>query len=397
MKRTVDQLAAFGGTPLFEQPLHVGSPNLPEREQLYRRIDRILDNRWLTNNGEMVQAFENEIEKMLGVRHCIATVNGTAAIEVAIRAAHLSGEIILPSFTFVATAHAVAWLGLKPVFCDVDPETHNLDPATIEPLITERTSAIMGVHVWGRPCATDAVAEIAGRHGLHVLYDAAHAFGCSDGRRHVGNFGHAEMFSFHATKFINSFEGGAVVTNDDDYADRMRLMRNFGFRGKDNIIELGINAKLNEVCAAMGLCSLEIMPRIIDANRRSYESYRERLGGIPGISLIHYDPGIDNNYQYVVAEVDEAGFGLSRDQLATLLEAEGVIARRYFYPGCHQTAPYRDGGPYDLPRTEALARRVLSLPAGANARAEDVEGVASLVRFLQQNAAAVREKLAEAA
>ncbi len=398
MKRNIDQLAIFGGTPLFDEPLHVGSPNLPPRDQLYSRIDRILDNRWLTNNGEMVQEFERRICELLGVRHCIATVNGTAGIEIAIRAAGLSGEIIVPSFTFVATAHAVEWLGLEAVFCDIDPATHNLDPSRVEELITDRTAAIMGVHVWGRPCDLDALAEIAARRRLHLLYDAAHAFGCSsEGGRHLGNFGDAEVFSFHATKFVNCFEGGAVVTNDDDYAERMRLARNFGFCGKDNVIALGINAKLSEVCAAMGLCSMDMMEDVIAANERNYADYRELLGGVPGIRFIDYDPGIRNNFQYAVAEVDADAFGLTRDELVTLLDAERIIARRYFYPGCHQLAPYADRRDWSLPHTEAVANCVVSLPNGLQTGADDVARVAGLISFLQSHADAVTNRLAELA
>ena len=395
LKSTVDQLAALGGDPLYEQPLHVGSPNLPPRDSLYAAIDRILDNRWLTNNGEMVQAFEQRICDMLGVRNCVATVNGTAGIEIAIRAAELTGEIILPSFTFIATAHAAAWLGLNPIFCDVDPATHNIDPALIESLITERTSAIMAVHVWGRPCALDQLAEVSARHGLHLLYDAAHAFGCSVGTRPIGNFGNAEIFSFHATKFVSCFEGGAVVTNDDAYADRMRLMRNFGFSGKDNIVELGINAKLSEVCAAMGLCSLDIMPDIVAQNRQNYEDYKAQLSTVPGITPIDYAAGSENNYQYVVAEVDPERYGMDRDTLVALLDAERIFARRYFYPGCHQAEPYIGSQVWELPHTEALASRVISLPSGLNTKRQDITRVSQLIRFLQQNAAEINQALEE--
>ena len=222
--------------------------------------------------------------------------NATVALEIAIRALGLRGEVIVPSYTFVATAHALQWQEITPLFADMDPGTHNIAPAAIERLITPRTSAIIGVHVWGRACDAEAIEAIGRKHGLEVMYDAAHAFGCSHKGKMVGSFGRCEVFSFHATKFLNTFEGGAVVTNDDALAEKMRLMRNFGFAGYDRVIYLGVNGKMTEVCAAMGLTSLDSIDEIIALNRRNYLAYQEGLRAIPGVSTHSLRPAERNNY-----------------------------------------------------------------------------------------------------
>ena len=366
-RQEVAKLAVLGGRPAFAEKLHVGKPNIGERETLMRRIEDVLDRNWLTNNGPFVQEFEARLSEITGARHCIAMCNATVALEIAIRALDLQGEVIVPSFTFVATAHSLQWQEISPVFCDVDPATHNIDPARVEALITPRTTGIVGVHIWGRPCDTDALQDIAERRGLRLLFDAAHAFGCSHNGRSIGTFGDAEVFSFHATKFLNSFEGGAVATNNDELAEKIRLMKNFGFRGYDNVIYIGTNGKMNELSAAMGLTSLESMQAFIETNRRNHHAYRELLAQMPGISLVEYDEGEACNYQYVVAEVDEAGTGISRDLLVQVLHAENVMARRYFHPGCHRMEPYRSYFPHAgllLPETEKLCKRVLVLPTG---------------------------------
>ncbi len=212
--------------------------------------------------------------------------NATIALEIAARALDLKGEVLLPSFTFIATAHALQWQGITPVFVDIDPRTHNIDPAAIERHITPRTTGIIGVHLWGRPCDTASLEAVAARHNLPVFYDAAHAFACSHEGRMIGGFGACEVFSFHATKFLNSFEGGAVVTNDADLAHRMKLMRNFGFVDYDRVDYVGTNGKMNEICAAMALVSLDALPDFIAINRRNYEAYGRGLDGLPGLSCV---------------------------------------------------------------------------------------------------------------
>lgn len=384
MKRVRSDLAIHGGRPAFAQPLYVGRPNIGDRQRLLDRIEGMLDRRWLTNHGECEIEFETKLEKMLGVRHCIAVCNATIGLEIAARAVGLKGEVIVPSFTFVATAHCLQWQGITPVFCDVDPHTHCLDPNKIEALITPRTTGILGVHVWGQPCAIEPLTEIAQRNNLHLIFDAAHAFGCSHRGTMIGNFGAAEVFSFHATKFINSFEGGAIATNDDRLAEKVRLMKNFGFVDYDEVVYLGTNGKMSEVAAAMGTTSLESMEEFIAANRLNYRRYREGLASVPGITVFEYEEGSQQNFQYLVVEVDAAAAGISRNRLVEILKAENVLARRYFYPGCHRMEPYRSLYPNSgelLPETERLAERVMILPTGTAVGGDEIATICELIRF----------------
>jgi len=370
-------------TLFFVEPLHVGRPNIGNRERLLERINDILDRRWLTNNGPYVQELEQRISEFLGVKHCVAMCNGTVALEIAIRALGLHGEVIVPSFTFIATAHALQWQEITPVFCDVAPGMHHINPARVEELITPRTTGIIGVHVWGQACDIEALTDIARRRGLKLMFDAAHAFACSYKGRMIGNFGDAEVFSFHATKFFNTFEGGAVVTNDDQLADRLRFMRNFGFAGYDDVDYVGTNGKMTEICAAMGLTSLESLDEFIAINYRNYKAYERELADIPGLKLFHYDESEKRNYQYIIVEVDEAEAGVSRDQLVEFLHAHNVLARRYFYPGCHRMEPYRSYFPHAgllLPETEKLTQRVMSLPTGTAVDEQTVHLVCDMIR-----------------
>ena len=396
MKTRLNDLAIFGGSPAFADKLHVGRPNIGDRARLIERINTILDTRWLSNDGPFAVEFERRIADFVGVKYCVAMCNATVALEIAIRALGLTGEVILPAFTFVATAHALQWLEITPVFCDVDPRTHLIDPAQVERLITPRTTGIIGVHLWGRACDVDALAEIAQRHNLKLLFDSAHAFACTQGGVMIGNFGDAEVFSFHATKFLNSFEGGAVVTNDGDLAQKIRLMKNFGFTAYDFVSYVGTNGKMAEASAAMGLTSLESLDEFVAVNRSNHEQYSENLSGVPGIRLLGYDEAERNNYQYVVLELDDAVTGVSRDELVQVLWAENVLARRYFYPGCHRVEPYRSHFPHAgllLPETEKLTARVLALPTGTAVGAEEIGRICRLISFVIAHGDEVREGL----
>lgn len=396
MVNNTDELAVFSGSPAFTEQLHVGRPNIGNRERFLARINDMLDRKWLTNDGPYVQELEQRIADLLGVKHCVVMCNGTVALEIAIRALNLTGEVIVPSFTFIATAHALQWQEITPVFCDIDPRTHNIDPRLVEEMITPRTSGIIGVHVWGRPCAVEALTEIAQRRHLKLLFDAAHAFGGSYKGRMIGNFGDAEVFSFHATKFFNTFEGGAVVTNDDELAYKMRLMKNFGFHGYDNVIYVGTNGKMNEVSAAMGLTGLESLDEFIEVNYRNYKTYQQELADVPGLRLIAYDESEKCNYQYIIVEVDEEVTQINRDQLVQILHAENVLARRYFYPACHHMEPYRSYFPHAglvLPETQKLVQRVMSLPTGTAVSTEDVSKICQIIRYAIQNGCEVSQKL----
>ncbi len=395
MQKRVGDLAVFGALPTFSEPLYVGRPNIGERARLLERFNRILDSRWLTNDGPFVKGFEQRIAELVGVKHCVAMCNGTVALEIAIRALGMAGEVIVPSFTFIATAHALQWQGITPVFCDIDLRTHTLDPRRVEQAITPRTTGIIGVHVWGYTCDIEALAEIAARHGLKLLFDAAHAFACSYKGRMIGSFGDAEVLSFHATKFFNTLEGGAVVTNDDELAEKLRLMRNFGFTGYDEVSYIGTNGKMNELSAAMGLTSLESLDEFIAVNRRNYLRYRAELRNVAGAQVLAYDETEKCNYQYVVLELDEAFTRVvSRNELWRILTAENVIARRYFYPGCHRMEPYRSNLPgLQLPETDRLAESVLCLPTGTAVTESDIKIICQLIKLIIENAGEARRLL----
>lgn len=400
IKTSLSQLAILGGPPAFEEELHVGRPNIGNREALMARINDILDRRWLTNRGPYVRELEARIAETVGVKHCIVMNNATIALEIVIRATGMTGEVIVPSLTFVATAHALQWQEITPVFCDVDPLTHNIDPRLVETMITPRTTGIIGVHLWGRPCDVEALAEIAQRRNLKLIYDAAHAIGCTYKGTMIGNFGDAEVFSFHATKFLNSLEGGAVVTNDDELAIKTRLMKNFGFAGVDSVVYIGTNGKMNEMSAAMGLTSLESMEEFIEVNYRNYKRYQQGLAGIPGISMAMYDETERNNYQYIILTVDEGRTTVTRDQLVEVLWAERVLARRYFYPGCHQMEPYRSYYPHAgllLPVTERLSRSILSLPTGTAVGETEIDQICQIIRLVMENGVELNRRLYRAA
>lgn len=394
LKIQADDLALFGGKPAFDNVLHVGRPNIGNRQVFADRLDDILDRRRLTNEGRYVREFEERIAELIGVRHCIAMCNGTMALGIAIRALELSGEVIVPAFTFIATAQALQWQGITPVFCDIDPITYNLDPRCLEQAITPRTTGIIPVHVFGRSCDVSALTEITARRGVKLLFDSAHAFGCSFQGRMIGNFGEAEVFSFHATKFINSLEGGAVVTNNAHLAAKMRLMKNFGFTDYDRVDHLGTNGKMNEVSAAMGLTNLESIDEFISINRRNHKQYQEELAGLPGIRIALYDDTEQCNYQYVVLEMDQRISGISRDDLMKALQAENVLARRYFFPGCHRMEPYRSRFPdLVLPETERIAERVLCLPTGSEVTAEQITVICNMIGLILRNGVKVSHRV----
>lgn len=382
--RTRADLAINGAPPAFLEPLHVGRPNIGSRDQFLNRANQILDNFWLTNNGPMVREFEQRIAEYLGVKHCVAMCNGTIALEIAIRALGLTGEVIVPSWTFIATAHALYWQGITPVFADIDPRTHNLDPDAVRRMITSRTTGIIGVHLWGRAAPVEELQAIADEHGLKLMFDAAHAFGSTCKGRMIGRFGACEVLSFHATKAFNTMEGGAVVTNDDELAEAMRLMRNFGFAGYDDVVHPGTNGKMVEVCAAMGLTNLDNIEDVFAANRKNHAAYKSELDGVPGIHVLDYDPAERNSHHYVVVEVDERSHA-TRDRIIAALHAENVLARKYFWPGCHNMKPYGNLFPNAglmLQQTHAVAERVIVLPTGTAIGADEIATICSVIRLL---------------
>jgi len=386
---SLKRLAILGGEPAFKEPLHVGRPNLGDREVLFHYLNQVLERKWLTNNGPLVQELESRIAKILGVKNVVATVNGTLGLEIAIRALGLQGEVIVPSYTFAATVHSLFWLGIKPVFVDVDPVTYNVDPKQVRRVITPETSGIMSVNVYGRPSDIEQLGEIARDYNLKLLFDSAHAFHCSYRGKMIGNFGDAEVFSFHATKFFHTVEGGAVTTNDEQLAEKLRAMRDFGYVGLDQVEYVGTNAKMNEFSAAMGLTNLERLDEFVYVNHRNYRRYLKELDGLAGVTLMRYEETEKRNYGYIIIEVDPDVTGLTRDQLAKVLWAENILARKYFYPPCHLMEPYRTLLPQARSRlreTERISSRVLALPTGISIKEEDIETISSIVELAIRNA-----------
>jgi dTDP-4-amino-4,6-dideoxygalactose transaminase len=381
-KQSLAELAFFGGESAFKDPVHLGMPNIGNRRQYLAYVNEILNSRWLTNNGRFVQQLEEQLAAFLGVRHCILVSNGTTGIMIALRALELSGEVIVPSFTFVATAHALHWLGLTPVFCDVNPLTHNIDPRSIEMLITARTSAILGIHLWGQACAINELDSLSQRHGLSLIFDSAHAFASKSGSTYIGNFGDLEIFSFHATKFFNTFEGGAVTTNSEQLAQKVRLYRNFGFAGQDNVVSIGINGKMDELSAAMGLNLLPDVPDLLSKLRNNYRHYKKGLAAIPQLQQVQYTNLQSNNCQYIVIEINDE---IDRDMVLAIMQSENIIARRYFFPGCHNMEPYRSHSAsfqWDLPVTESLVRHVLCLPNNASMSFAEIDKIVEILGFV---------------
>ncbi|MEU9689125.1 aminotransferase class I/II-fold pyridoxal phosphate-dependent enzyme [Amycolatopsis japonica] len=371
---------------MFSNPLHVGRPNVGDRDRFLERINGALDRLWLANNGPLVREFEARVAEMAGTGHCVPVANATTGIQIAAKAAGLQpgDEVIVPSFTSPATPHALQWVGLVPVFCDVEAKTANADPEHVEQLIGPKTRAIVGVHVFGRPCEIDQLSKLAEWHGIPVLFDAAQAVGCTYKGKPVGGFGSAEIFSFHATKYVNSFEGGAIVTNDERIASQARVMRNLGLDDNRETVACGINGRMTEAAAAMGLTSLEAMEAFMEINRDNHESYRDGLAGLPGVKVYEQADEERANHQYVVIEVDAATAGIHRDAVQAALTEHNVLARPYFHPGCHMIDPYRERPdvhtPLPLPRTEALCERVLSLPTGTAVGPAEIAAVCEIIR-----------------
>lgn len=396
MKRP-DQWALFGGPPSFAQPLHVGQLNLPQWDKMEATFRGIFERQWYTNHGPLVREFDIAFARHLGVKHAIAVNNGTVALMVAARALGFEqGEVIVPSFTFPATVQALSWAGLTPIFCDVSAATHTLTAEQVRPLITPSTVAIAGVHLWGRPCAPEALAALAEEFELALLFDAAHAVGCTHHGRPLGQFGDLATFSFHATKIVNAAEGGCIATNDDELAARARTIRSFHPGEQYAPVATRINGKMSEAQAGLALLSLAELESNIAANRRRHMIYQQRLGDLPGLRLLTPATHDTSNHQYVTVVIDGERAGLCRDQLALLLDAENIICRRYFEPGTHHLPPYRDDPAcrtLSLPVTERLCRDVIVFPNGNPMTEDDVAKVCDVVEALLAQAPTLRAKL----
>ena len=348
-----------------EKLITVTSPLLPSLEEFVPMLRDIWDRKWLTNNGHYHRELERALCEYLKVPYVSLFTNGTLPLMCALQALRVTGEVITTPYSFVATTHALWWNGIKPVFVDIDPETCNLDPDKIEAAITPRTTAIMPVHVYGKPCDTVRIQEIADKYGLKVIYDAAHAFGVEVDGKSVLEAGDMSTLSFHATKVYNTVEGGALVCHDEQTKRRIDYLKNFGFAGETTVIAPGINGKMDEVRSAYGLLNLRQVDAAIGARRRVAVRYRDALRGVPGLRVMEDMPGVRHNYSYFPVFVDAAAFGMTRDELYFRMKERGVLGRRYFYPLISEFSTYRgleSARPENLPVATRMADSVICLP-----------------------------------
>lgn len=363
--------------------LTVTSPLLPSLEELNKYLEDIWSKKWITNNGEYHQKLEQALAEYLKVPYVSLFTNGTLPLITALQALHITGEVITSPYSFVATTHSIWWNGATPVFVDIDPATGNMDPACIEAAITPRTTAIMPVHVYGKPCDTKAIQEIADKYGLKVIYDAAHAFAVEVNGESILNAGDMSTLSFHATKVFNTIEGGAMVIKDAETKKRIDYLKNFGFAGETEVVGPGINSKMDEVRAAYGLCELKIVDAAIEARHQVAIRYREALRGVEGVSFFDDMPGVKHNYSYFPIFIDENAYGESRDALYFRMKEHNVLGRRYFYPLISTFSTYRglpSARPENLPRAHKMADSVICLPMHHALSDEDVERVIELIK-----------------
>jgi len=367
----------------FAKPFYITQPLLPDIEEMENMIKLIWQSNQLSNNGKMVKTLEKELTEFLGCDYLSVFSNGTVALQLACRLLRLTGEVITTPFTFSATVHSLKWSNIEPVFCDIDKSTYNINPELIEPLITEHTTAIMPVHVFGNPCDVDRIQQIADKYGLKVLYDAAHAFGVKINDKPISSFGDISMFSFHATKIFHTLEGGALTFKDPYLKERADSLRNFGIREFDSVVEPGTNGKLNEVQASVGILLLKEVEKEIERRKEITNLYRSLLENAPGIALGKDMEGVSHNYPYMSIRVDKGEFGLGRDELYEKLKEYNVIARRYFYPICSNFQCYSDlpsASKSRLPVANEVADTILSLPLNGRMTESDVVKICNIIK-----------------
>jgi dTDP-4-amino-4,6-dideoxygalactose transaminase len=370
------------------EPVFVTRPKMPSLESYSACLGKIWESRCLTNNGPFHREFEAKLAHYLEVENLNLFVNGTIALLVALQALRInSGEVITTPYTFPASTHVLHWNRIKPVFCDIDAQTFNIDPNQIEKHITPDTKAILGVHVYGNPCNVDAIQEIADRHGLHVIYDAAHAFGVKIGSKSILNYGDISAMSFHATKLFSSIEGGALISRTRVQAERIYFLKNFGIAGEETVIGPGINGKMNEFQAAFGLLELDLVDREITDRRERVEIYRRQLADVPGITIMQDIPGVKHNYGYFPILVDPERYGRTRDELHLVLRECNIISRKYFYPLCSHYSCYSafpSAQKENLPVAERVSSEVICLPLYGELNTEVIELTCEIILLLSK-------------
>lgn len=366
-----------------DQKILVTQPTLPPLEDFIPLLEDIWDRKWLTNNGHYHQELEEALADYLGVPYVSLFSNGTLALITALQALRIQGEVITTPYSFVATTHSLCWNGIQPVFCDIDPNTLNLDPEKIEAAITPHTSAIMPVHVYGNPCDVEHIENIANNYGLKVIYDAAHAFGVKYKGQSVLNFGDLSILSFHATKVFNTIEGGAIISPDKKTKDRIDKLKNFGFSGETTVVAPGINAKMNELQSAFGLLQLRDIDNNIEKRKTVVNHYREQLKDISGVSFMEDMSEIDHNYAYFPIFIDQDVYGMDRDALYQRLQEHNIYGRRYFYPLISSFSMYRhlkSANPDNLPVSNEIAEKVICLPLYPELGLDIVKGISTIIK-----------------
>jgi len=361
----------------FEKPIYVTRPFLPSLKEFCKGLEEIWHNHWLTNNGPILKRYSKELENYFETDNVCLFNNGTLALQIGLQGMGISGEVITTPFTFIATTHALYYNKIRPVFVDIEPDYYTLDPEKVEAAITPWTTAILAVHVFGHPCKLNALADIAQRNNLKLIYDAAHAFGVTIGNKSIAHFGDLSMFSFHATKCYHSVEGGMLIFKDSGIKKTFDYLKNFGFENEVEVVIPGTNAKMNEIQALMGIMMLGYMDKVIAKHRQITKVYRERLKDIPGIKLITDMPkDISYNYAYMTIEVHENEFGMSRDKLYEELKKYNIFTRRYFYPlvcdySCYRSVPVKD----PLAVASRIATQILTLPIYYDLSLNDVHRI----------------------
>lgn len=362
------------------EKIFVTRSSMPSFEEYISEIRDMWESHWLTNMGPKHKQFQQLLKEYLGVENIELLTNGHMALELTLQAMNMQGEVITTPFTFASTTHAIVRNRLEPVFCDIDPNTFTIDVTKIENLITDRTCAIMPVHVYGNVCEIEEIERIARKYELKTIYDAAHTFGETYKGKGIGTFGDASCFSFHATKVFNSIEGGAVCHKDSKLGNLLYDLKNFGIHGPEEVSAVGANAKMNEFCAAMGICNLRHIEEEIEKRKKVSEHYRERLGDVEGLQLNTINPDVKYNYAYFPVVFDEKVFGSSREEVYVRLKEEGVIARKYFYPLTNMFSAFH--GKYDVSQTPIalhISRRVLTLPLYADLSLDDVDRICDII------------------
>lgn len=367
---------------MTNKPIYVTSPLLPSLDDFTSSLEEIWESKILTNNGSFHKKLEKELATYLKVPYLCLFTNGTLPLITALQAMRITGEVITTPFSFVATTHSLWWNGIKPVFVDIDPETCNLDPNKIEVAITPRTTAIMPVHVYGKPCDTEKIQKIADKYGLKVIYDAAHAFGVEVNGESILKAGDMSTLSFHATKVFNTLEGGALIVRDEQTKKRIDYLKNFGFANETEVVAPGINSKMDEVRAAFGLLNLKIVDEAISIRQQIAIKYRENLKGVPGITFFEDMPSVRHNYSYFPIFIDEEVYGMTRDELYFKMKEQNIWGRRYFYPLISTFSTYRgleSAKPENLPIATQIANKVICLPMHHGLTETDIERILKLI------------------